>query len=199
MLDVGSTPEMEFVKNKVQEIWGDQAFVSSQMDSVETRLVALEKVAASFSHFIIEHWVPAQAILIDLHNSTCPLCQRSDAMAFNGGPVSKSIRSGRAAPIPVPPPKSQQGEASSLISPVPSLISDSSTGSTPPFFFAGARQRVQERSGLSVYIDKVTGLLSSSFSGDEREVGSDEDLSEASEGSGDGSGSGVIPEGFGRS
>ena len=46
--------------NKVQEIWADQAFVSSQMDGVESRLVALEKVAASFSHFIIEHWVPAQ-------------------------------------------------------------------------------------------------------------------------------------------
>ena len=56
-LDVGSAPEMEFVKNKVQEIWGDQAFVSSQMDGVESQLVALEKVTASFSHFIIEHWV----------------------------------------------------------------------------------------------------------------------------------------------
>ena len=54
---------MEFVKNKVQEIWADQAFVSSQMDGVESWLVALEKVAASFSHFIIEHWVPAQAIV----------------------------------------------------------------------------------------------------------------------------------------
>ena len=40
---------MEFVKNKVQEIWTDQAFVSSQMDGVESRLVALERVAASFS------------------------------------------------------------------------------------------------------------------------------------------------------
>ena len=97
---------MEFVKNKVQEIWGDQAFVSSQMDGVESRLVALEKVAASFSHFIIEHWVPAQAILIDLHNSTCPSCQRADGMADNGGLVSESVRSSRAAPIPVPPPNS---------------------------------------------------------------------------------------------
>ena len=86
---------MEFVKNKVQEIWGDQAFVSSQMDGVESQLVALEKVAASFSHFIIEHWVPAQAILIDLHNSTCPLCQRADGMADNGGSVSESVRSSR--------------------------------------------------------------------------------------------------------
>ena len=117
---------MEFVKNKVQEIWGNQAFVSSQMDGVESRLVTLEKVAASFSHFIIEHWVPAQAILIDLHNSTCPLCQRADAMAFNWGSVSKSVQSCRATPIPVPLPNSRQGEASSLISPVPSLISDSS-------------------------------------------------------------------------
>ena len=188
---------MEFVKNKVQEIWGDQAFVSSQVDGVESRLVALEKVAASFSHFIIERWVPAQAILIDLHNSTCPSCQRADAMAFNGGSVSESIRSCRAAPIPVPPPNSQQGEASSLISPIPSLISNSSTGSTLPFFFAGARSRVQERLGLSVYIDEATGSMSSFFGGDEREVGSDEDLSEASEESGDGSGSGVIPEGSG--
>ena len=188
---------MEFVKNKVQEIWSDQGFVSSQMDGVESRLVALEKVAASFSHFIIEHWVPAQAVLIDLHNSTCPSCQRADGMADNGGSVCESVRSDRAAPVPVPPPNSRQGEASSLLSPVPSLISDSSTGSTPPYFFAGARQRLQERSELSVYIDEATGSLSSFFGGDEREVGSDEDLSEASEGSGHGSGSGVIPEGFG--
>ena len=189
---------MEFVKNKVQEIWNDQAFVSSQMDGVESRLVALERVTASFSHFIIEHWVPAQAILIDLHNSTCPSCQRADGMADNGGLVSESIRSGRAALIPVPLPNSRQGEASSLVSPVPSLISDSSAGSTPPFFFAGARQRLQERLGLSVYIDEATGSLSSFFGGDEREVGSNEDVSEASEGSGYGSGSGVIPEGIGR-
>ena len=128
---------MEFVKNKVQEIWGDQAFVSSQMDGVESRLVALEKVAASFSHFIIELWVPAQAILIDLHNSTCPSCQRADALADNGGSASESVRSGRAAPVPIPPPNSRQGEAPPLISPVPSLISDSS-GSAPPYFFAGA-------------------------------------------------------------
>ena len=189
---------MEFVKNKVQEIWADQAFVSLQMDGVELRLVALENVAASFSHFIIEHWVPAQAILIDLHNSTCPSCQRADAMADNGGSVSESIRSGRAAPIPVPPPNSRQGEASSLISPVPSLISDSSASSTPPFFFAGTRSQLQERSSLSIYIDEAMGLMSSFFGGDEREVRSDEDVSEASEGSGHGSGSGVILEGFGR-
>ena len=50
MLDVGLTPEMEFVKNKVQEVWTDQAYVSSQMNGVESQLVALEKVAASFSH-----------------------------------------------------------------------------------------------------------------------------------------------------
>ena len=186
------------MKNKVQEIWADQAFVSSQMDGVEHQLVALEKVAASFSHFIIEHWVPAQAILIDLHNSTCPSCQRTDAMADNGDSVSKSIRSGRAVPIPVPPPNSQQGEASSLISPVPSLISNSSTGLTPPYFFAGARQRLQERSGLSISIDEAPGSMSSFFGGNEREVGSNEDLSEASEGSRHGGGSGVIPEGIGR-
>ena len=185
------------MKNKVQEIWSDQAFVSSQMDGVESRLVALEKVAASFSHFIIEHWVPAQAILIDLHNSTCPSCQRADGMADNGGSVSESVRSSRAAPLPVPPPNSRQGETSALISPVPSLISDSSASSTPPFFFAGARQRLQERSGLSVFIDEASSSVSSFFGGDEREVRSNEDLSEASEGSGYGSGSGVIPEGVG--
>ena len=155
------------MKNKVQEIWADQAFVSSQMDGVKSRLVALEKVASSFSHFIIEHWVPAQPILIDLHNSTCPSCQRADAMAINGGSVSESVRSGQAALIPVPPPNSRQGEASSILNPVPSLISDSSTGSTLPFFFAGARQRLQERSGLSIYIDEVMGSLSSFFGGDE--------------------------------
>ena len=138
---------MEFVKNKVQEIWTDQAFVSSQMDGVESRLVALEKVAASFSHFIIDHWVPAQAILIDLHNSTCPSCQRADAMADNGCLTSESIRSGRAPPIPVPLPNSRQGEASSLISPVPFLISDSSASLALPFLFAGARRCFQEAVG----------------------------------------------------
>ena len=123
---------MEFIKNKVQEIWTDQAFVSSQMDGVESQLVALEKVAASFSHFIIDHWVPAQAILIDLHSSTCPSSQRADGMADNGGLASKPVRSGQAAPVPIPPPNSRQGEASSFISPVPSLISDSSAGLTLP-------------------------------------------------------------------
>ena len=167
------------------------------MDGVESRLVALEKVAASFSHFIIEHWVPTQAILIDLHNSTCPSCQRADGMANNEGFASESVPSGWAALIPIPPPNSRQGEAPSLISPVPSLIFNSSTGLTPPFLFVGARQRLQERAGLSTYIDKVMGSLSSFFSGDEREVGSNEDLSEASEGSGYGSGSEVILEGIG--
>ena len=190
---------MEFVKNKVQEIWADQTFVSSQMDGVESRLVALEKVAASFSCFIIEHWVPAQAILINLHNSTCPSCQRADAMADNGGSASKSIQSDWAIALPVPPPNSRQGEAPSVISPIPSLISNSSTSSTPPFFFVGTRSRFQERAGLSIYINEVSGLMSSFFGGDEREVGGNEDLSEASEGSGYESGSGVIPEGVGHS
>ena len=178
-------------------ICDNQSFVSSQMDGVKSRLVALEKVASSFSHFIIEHWVPAQAILVDLHNSTCPSCQRADAMANNGHLASEYVQSGRATLIPVPLPNSRQGEAPSLISPVPSLISNSSARSTPLFFFAGARQRFQERVGLSVYIDEVMGLLSSFFSSNKREVGSNEDVSEASEGSGHGSGSGVIPEGFG--
>ena len=188
---------MEFVKNKVQEIWGDQAFVSSQMDGVESWLVTLEKVAASFSHFIIEHWVPAQAILIDLHNSTCPSCQRADGLANNGNLASKSVQSGQAAPVPVPLPNSQQGEAPPLLSPIPSLISNSFASLTLPFFFAGARQKFQERSGLSVFIDKVLGSVLSFFSGDKREVGSNEGISKASEASGYGSGSGVIPEGFG--
>ena len=180
---------MEFVKNKVKEIWDDQSYVSSQMDGVESQLVALEKVASSFSHFIIEHWVPTQAILIDLHNSTCPSCQRVDGMANNGGSASELVQSGQVAPVPVPPPNSRQGEAPPFISPVPSLISNSSAGSAPPFFFAGARQRAQERVGLSVYIDEATGSLSSFFSGDKRGAGSDEYVSEASEGSGNGSGS----------
>ena len=79
------------MENKVKEIWDNQSFVSSQMDGVESWLVALEKVASSFSHFIIEHWVAAQAILIDLHNSTCPSCQRADGMANNGSSASKSV------------------------------------------------------------------------------------------------------------
>ena len=167
------------------------------MGGVESWLVALEKVAASFSHFIIEHWVPTQAIFIDLYNSTCPSCQRVDGLADNGGSASESVQSGQAAPVLVPLLNSRQGEAPSLLSPVPSLISDSSSSSTPPFFFVGARQRFQGRSGLSVFIDKVLGSVSSFFSCDEREVGSNEGISEASEGSGYESDSGVIPEGFG--
>ena len=82
---------MEFVKNKVKEVWDDQSFVSSQMDGVKSWLVALEKVSASFSHFIIDHWIPTQAVLVDLHNATCPSCQRVDAMADNGSSASESI------------------------------------------------------------------------------------------------------------
>ena len=88
---------MEFVKNWVKEIWGDQAFVSSQFDGVSSRmeemnsqLVVLEQVASNFSHFIIEHWISAQAVLVNLHNATCPSCQRVDAMANNGHLPSES-------------------------------------------------------------------------------------------------------------
>ena len=127
------------MKNRVKEIWDDQSFVSSQMDGVESQLVALEKVASSFSHFIIEHWLPAQAVLVDLHTSTCPNCQRVDGMANNGYLASKPNQSGCSAPIPVPPPNSSHGDSTPLISPISSLISDSSASLTSPFFFAGAR------------------------------------------------------------
>ena len=50
---------MEFVKNKVKEISDDWSSVSSQMDPVESQLVALEKVAIFFSHLIIDHCIPA--------------------------------------------------------------------------------------------------------------------------------------------
>ena len=87
---------MEFVKNRVKEIWDNQSFMSSQFDGVSSKmeemstwLVALEQVASNFSHFIIEHWVPTQAILIYLHNSTCPSCQRADGLANNGGLASE--------------------------------------------------------------------------------------------------------------
>ena len=81
---------MEFVKNRVKDIWDDQSFVSSQLDGVESQLVALEKVASSFSHFIIVDWLPAQAILVNLHNTTCPSCQRANAMADNGHLATES-------------------------------------------------------------------------------------------------------------
>ena len=80
-LEVGSTPKMEFVKNWVKEVWGDKAFVSSQLDGVSSnietmnaQLVALEQVTSNSSHFIIEHLISTQAVLIDLHNTTCPSC-----------------------------------------------------------------------------------------------------------------------------
>ena len=83
--------------NQVEEIWSNQAFVSSQlngvasmMEGMNTRLVALEQVASNFSHFIIEHWLPTQAVLIDLHNATCPSCQKADGMANNGHLSSQS-------------------------------------------------------------------------------------------------------------
>ena len=89
-LEVSLTPEMEFMKNHVKKIWGNQAFVSSQLDGVSftmegisSQLVALEQVASNFSHFIIEHWIPAQAILVNLHNATCPSCQKADTMSGN--------------------------------------------------------------------------------------------------------------------
>ena len=72
---------MEFVKNKVQEIWQDQAFVSSQMDEMESQLVALENIACSFSHFIIENWIPAQQIIVSLHNTYCWDCQAANGLA----------------------------------------------------------------------------------------------------------------------
>ena len=148
---------MEFVKLKVKEIWGDQAFISSQMDRVSsrleemnTRLVALEQVASKFSHFIIEHWIPTQAVLVDLHNATCPSCQRADAMADNGRSSSQSEWVDSTAPVPIPLSNSRSGEAPPLLSPVPSLISDSSSSSALLYFFVGARQRLQEALGLSI-------------------------------------------------
>ena len=45
------------------------------------------------------------------------------------------------------------------------LISNSSSSLNLPFFFAGARQRLQERPELSVYIDKALGLMLFFFSG----------------------------------
>ena len=165
------------------------------MEGINSQLVALEQVASNFSHFIIEHWIPTQAVLVNLHNATCPSCQKADAMANNGHSSSKSKQVGGTAPIPIPPPNSQSGEATPLLSPVPSPISDSSAGSPPLFFFAGARSRFQETSGLSIFINKAVGSMSSFFGGDEREVRNNEDLSEASEGSGSGSGTGGVSEG----
>ena len=105
-LEVGLTPEMEFFKNCVKEIWNNQSFISSQMDRISFQLVVLENVASNFSHFIIEHWIPAQAILIDLHDTTCPSCQRANALASNGHLASESEQSGGATLVPVPPPNS---------------------------------------------------------------------------------------------
>ena len=118
-------------------------------------------------------------------------------MANNGDSAAESKQSGRAAPVPIPPPNSQSGETTPLLSPIPSLISDSSSSSNPPFFFAGARERLQTSAGLSIYIYKAAGLMSSLFSNDEREARSNEELSEASEGFGYGSGVEGIPEGSG--
>ena len=59
----------------------------------------------------------------------------------------------------------------------------------------GARQRFQERAGLSVYINELSGSILSFFGGDEREAGGNEDLSEASEGSRHGGGFGGVSEG----
>ena len=80
--------------------------VSSRMEEMNTQSVVLEQVASNFSHFIIEHWIPAQAVLVDLHNATCPSCQRADAMANNGCLSSQSERADSATAIPVPLPNS---------------------------------------------------------------------------------------------
>ena len=63
--------------------------MSSQMDGIASWLGALENMASNFSHFIIEHWIPAQATLVELHDATCPTYQRADAMADNGGLACK--------------------------------------------------------------------------------------------------------------
>ena len=55
--------------------------------------------------------------------------------------------------------------------------------------------RLQGPASLSVHIDEVLGSMSSFFGGDERVVGGNEDISEASEGSRYGSGFGSISEG----
>ena len=116
---------MEFIKNWVKEIWDNQPFVSSQMDGIAFRLVTLENVAFNFSHFIIEHWIPAQAILVKLHDATCPTCQRADAMANNGSLCFEPEWSGWSALFPVPLLNSWQGEAAPIIvlSPPTSLTS----------------------------------------------------------------------------
>ena len=98
---------MEFVKNKVQEIWQDQTFISSQMGGMESWLVALENIACSFSHFIIEHWIPAQQIIISLHNAYCWDCQAVNGLANHGDSSGESIQSSQASSIPVPLPNSR--------------------------------------------------------------------------------------------
>ena len=124
---------MEFVKNQVKEIWADQAFVLSQFDGVSSRmeemntqLVALEQVASNFNHFIIEHWIPAQAILVDLHDATCPSCQRANAVADNGHLAAEFKQSGRTVWSLSLCQILNQGK------PLPSLVLSPPSSLTPP-------------------------------------------------------------------
>ena len=148
-------------------------------NGIEPQLVALKKVAQSFSHFTIEHWIPAQQVHINLHNSFCPDCWVLAGVAWASVLQVCLIYSGLSSPVP--PPNSRPGDAASLISPIPSLISNSSASSALSLFFAGAREQFQEALGHSVFIDKRASTMLSFFSSDKREIGSNEDISEASE------------------
>ena len=104
---------MEFIKNWLKRFGVIKPLslpqsngVSSWMEEMNTWLVALEQVASNFSHFIIEHRIPAQAVLVDLHNTTCPSCQRADALANNSHSSSESKQAGQGTPIPIPLPNS---------------------------------------------------------------------------------------------
>ena len=187
---------MEFVKNKVGEIWQDQAFVSSQMDGLESRSVALEAVTHSFSHFIVEHWIPAQEVLVSLYDLFCQDCWAAHGIAHHGHSSSKPLISSQASPIPVPPPGSQQGNSAPNISTIPSLISNSSAGSFSLYYFTGAQRCYQEASGQSVFIDKTASTMLSFFSSDEGKVGDIEDVLGSSEEEGSGLHHGGVPEGI---
>ena len=114
---------MEFLKNKVQEIWQDQAFVSSQMDGMESWLVALENIAHSFSYFIVEHWVLAQQITVSLHNAYFQDYQVANGLADHRDLSAKFIRSSQSLSLHQTPDKGIQ---------LPSLVLSPPSSLTPP-------------------------------------------------------------------
>ena len=93
---------------------------------MESKLVKLAALEATFNHFTNDHLIPLQAVVISLHNSLCWTC-RGD-----GQPIPDGVRSSSAPPrlsiaIPIPPPGSGQRPPTPSPPPLSPVTSDDSS------------------------------------------------------------------------